>query len=163
MSQDLMIYIGAYVEVTKLPFFTEVVENEQHRGTDCTKKCDYGLLSRKAKFCPSCGNPVHLVIERIKVDHQWEMSEVSEEFSDSFFWPNGCNWGCEELEGILLPNGDGKWGKYYEDNGFGVIDQLPKLDNPEGVFKKKFAKDLARLERKGATYVIKTGIVAYYT
>ena len=162
MSQDLMVYIGAYIEITKLPLVTEEVDDEQFRGSECTKKCDHGLLSRKAKFCPSCGKPVQLVVERLKTSQQWDMADVSHEFDDSFFWANGCGWGVKELDKILIPNGDGKWGKYYEDCGSGIIDKLPKLGNPEGVLKTRFAKDLARLEKKGAKYVVKTGVLAYY-
>jgi hypothetical protein len=70
--------------------------------------------------------------------------------------------GCAELDKVLIPHGSGKWGKYYEDNGFGILGKLPKLDNTEGILKTKFSKDLADLEKIGAKYVIKTGVLAYY-
>jgi hypothetical protein len=42
------------------------------------------------------------------------------------------------------------------------LGKLPKLDNTEGILKTKFSKDLADLEKIGAKYVIKTGVLAYY-
>lgn len=162
MSQELMVYVGAYIEVVKLPQVWEEVENERFEHPACTKKCDHSYLTTKAKFCPSCGKPIQLVVEKLKAPRQWDMADVSHEFDDAFFWANGCGWGVDALDKILIPNGSGKWGKYYEDHGFGIIDKLPKLDNPEGILKTKFAKDLTRLEKTGAKYVVKTGVLSYY-
>jgi hypothetical protein len=162
MSQDLMVYVGAYIEVVKLPQVWEVVDNEQFETPECTKKCDHEYLTRKAKYCPSCGKRVQLKTESLKVAHQWDMADVDQEFCEVFFWANGCNWGVQELDKILIPHSSGKWGKYYEDLGFGIKDKLPKLENPEEVIKKKFAKDLARFEKLGGSYVLKTGILSYY-
>ena len=162
MSQDLMVYVGAYIEVVKLPQVWEEVDNEKFEHPDCTKKCDHSYLTTKAKFCPSCGKPIQLMIEKLKVARQWDMADVSQEFDESFFWANGCGLHLTELDKILIPNNTGKWGKYYEDNGFGILGKLPKLDNPEGILKTKFAKELARLEKKGAKYVLKTGVLSYY-
>jgi len=162
MSQDLMVYVGAYIEVTKLPKVWEEVENERFNHPNCKKKCDHSFLTDKAKFCPSCGNPVELVIEKIKGEIEWDMADVEHEFSEVFNWVNGWGWGCEELDKILIPHGSGKWGKYYEDMGFGIIDKLPQLDGAEEVLKTKFAKDLKRLEGLGIKWVIKRGVLAYW-
>lgn len=162
MSQELMVYVGAYVEITKLPQIWEEVENEIFEHPSCTKKCDHSFLTTKSNFCPSCGNPIKLVMESIKEPRQWDMADISHEFDKPFFWVNGCGWGVQELDKILIPNGTGKWGKYYEDYGFGIKASLPQLNNPEGILKTKFTKDLARLEKMGAKYVLKTGILGYY-
>jgi len=163
MSQDLMVYVGAYIEITKLPKVWEEVENESFNHPECKKKCDHSYLTNTAKFCPSCGKPVEVVIEKLKTEKQWDMADLEHEFCGEIFnWPNGMGWGCKELDKILIPHRGGKWGKYYEDMGFGIIDKLPKLDNPEGILKTKFSKDLADLEKIGAKYVIKSGILAYY-
>jgi hypothetical protein len=162
MAQDLMVYVGAYIEVVKLPKVWEEVESEQFRHPECKKKCDHSYLSTSAKFCPSCGKPVELVVEKLKSEKQWDMADVEQEFSDSFNWPNGFSWGCKELDKILIPHRGGKWGKYYEDMGFGIIDKLPQLDGAEGVLQTKFAKDLKRLEGLGVKWVIKRGVLAYW-
>ena len=162
MSQDLMVYVGAYIEVTKLPKVWEEVENERFNHPHCKKKCDHSYLTTSAKFCPSCGNPVELVIEKLKAEKEWDMADVEHEFSEVFNWANGFSWGCEELDKILIPHGSGKWGKYYEDMGFGIIGKLPQLDGAEGILQTKFAKDLARLEKLGVKYVIKRGVLAYW-
>jgi hypothetical protein len=162
MAQDLMVYVGAYIEVVKLPKVWEEVESEQFRHPECKKKCDHSYLSTSAKFCPSCGKPVELVVEKLKSEKQLDMADVEQEFSDSFNWPNGFSWGCKELDKILIPHRGGKWGKYYEDMGFGIIDKLPQLDGAEGILQTKFAKDLKRLEELGVKWVIKRGVLAYW-
>ena len=162
MSQDLMVYVGAYIEVTKLPIVWEEVENERFSTPDCKKKCDHEYLTTTAKFCPSCGKPVQLIVEKIKAEKRWDMADVEHEFSDVFNWPNGFGWGCEELDKILIPHKSGKWGKYYEDMGFGIIGKLPQLDGAEEILKTKFAKDLKELEELSIGYVIKRGVLAYW-
>jgi hypothetical protein len=163
MSQDLMVYAGAYIEITKLPKVWEEVEIESFNHPECKKKCDHSYLINTAKFCPSCGKPVEVVVEKLKAEKQWDMADLEHEFCEVFNWPNGMGWGgCAELDKVLMPHAGGKWGKYYEDNGFGILGKLPKLANPEGILKTKFSKDLAALEKIGAKYVIKSGILAYY-
>lgn len=162
MSQDLMVYVGAYIEVTKLPKVWKEVENERFNHPECKKKCDHSYIPPTAKFCHSCGKPIELVVEKLKVEAQWDMSDVEHEFTDVFNWVNGWGWGCEELDKILIPHGSGKWGKYYEDMGFGIIGKLPQLDGAEEVLKTKFAKDLKALEELGVKYVIKRGVLAYW-
>jgi len=162
MSQDLMVYVGAYIQVTKLPKVWEEVENERFNHPECKKKCDHSYLTTSAKFCPSCGKPIEIVIEKLKAEKEWDMADVEQEFSDVFNWPNGFGWGCQELDKILMPHEGGKWGKYYEDMGFGIIDKLPQLDGAEEVLKTKFAKDLKRLEGLGVKWVVKRGVLAYW-
>ena len=162
MSQDLMVYVGAYIEVTKLPKVWAEVENERFNHPECKKKCDHSYIPPTAKFCHSCGKPIELVVEKIKAEKQWDMADVEHEFSDVFNWVNGWGWGCEELDKILIPHSSGKWGKYYEDMGFGIIGKLPQLDGAEGILQTKFAKDLKALEELGIKYTIKRGVLAYW-
>lgn len=162
MYKEIQVYIGAYIEITKLPTCIEEMEEKEFTFPECTKKCEHSYLHLNAKFCPSCGKAIQLVTQKSQITEEWDMANISHEFDKSFLWANSSGLGVKEIDKILIPHGSGKWGKYYDDYGFGIKDTLPKLDNPEGILKTKFFKELARLEKIGAKYVLKTGILVFY-
>jgi hypothetical protein len=110
-----IIYIGAFIEITKMPSILEEVEDEQFEYPNCSKKCDHSFLTRKAKFCPSCGKPIKLRTEILKTEHQWDMADVSEFLDDdNLEWSNGWGMNNRDVDKILVPCFSGKWVTFAE-------------------------------------------------
>ena len=160
-----IVYTGAYIEITKIPPFIEEVEDEQFRYPECTKKCDHGFLTRKARYCPSCGKPIELVVERLKVPHDWNMADVSEFLDDTYDheleWCNG--WGMENryVDKILIPAYSGKWGKRISVDYDGSESKIPNATGYKAAFEKKWSKTLKTLDAKGIKFVVKEGMVVF--
>jgi len=159
-----IIYIGAYIEITKIPSVWEEVEDEQFRYPNCTKKCEYGLLTRKAKYCPSCGKPINLVMEKLKIENQWDMADVSEFLDDEDLeWANGWGMNNRDVDKILVPMYSGKWGQRRDvdyDGYVGKIIQGP-LHSFSTAFAKKWAKTLKKMDTQGIGYRIKEGTIYF--
>lgn len=157
-----IIYIGAYIEITKIPSFWEEVENEQFEYPHCSKKCEHSFLTRKAKFCPSCGKPIKLRTEILKTEHQWDMADVSEFLEDdNLEWSNG--WGMEnrDVDNILVPGYSGKWGQRREVDYDGYVGGIISGTGYKAAFEKKWAKSLKRMDGQGIKYVVKEGMVCF--
>jgi hypothetical protein len=157
-----VIYTGAYIEILKIPPFIEEVEDEQFHYPECTKKCDHGFLTRKAKFCPSCGKPIQLVVEKLKVPSNWNMADVSEFLEGhALEWSNG--WGMEnrEVDKILIPEFSGKWGKRIEVDYDGSESKIPNATGYKAAFEKKWSKTFKTLNAKEIKFVVKEGMVVF--
>jgi hypothetical protein len=158
----MIIYTGAFISIVKLPSVTEEVQEEKFEYPDCTKKCDHSFLTKKAKFCPSCGKPIQLVTETFKTEHKWDMADVSEYLDgEDLEWCNG--WGMEnrEVDRVLVPAWSGKWGQRHEVGYDGLVDKIPASTGYKAAFEKKWAKALRLLDGKGVKWIVKEGIVVY--
>jgi len=161
-----IIYIGAFIEITKIPSFWEEAEDEQFEYPNCSKKCDHSFLTRKAKYCPSCGKPIKLKIEIIKTEHTWDMADVAEFLDDdNLEWSNGWGMNNRDVDNILVPCFSGKWGQRRDvdyDGYVGKIIQGPS-HSFSTAFAKKWAKTLKRMDAQGIEYRVKEGTVYFET
>jgi hypothetical protein len=158
-----VIYTGAYIEILKIPNFIEEIEEEEFEYSQCKKKCgDHAFLTRKAKFCPMCGNPVKLVKRTIQVPHVPDMADVSEFLEGhALEWSNG--WGMEnrKVDKILIPEFSGKWGRRIEVDYDGSESKIPNATGYKAAFEKKWSKTFKTLDAKGIGYVVKEGMVVF--
>ena len=157
-----VIYTGAYIEIIDIPQVWEDIDDEKFETTECTKKCDHEFLTRKARYCPSCGKPIKLVVERLKVPHDWDMADVSEFLEGhALEWSNG--WGMEnrKVDRILIPEFSGKWGKRIEVDYDGSESKIPNATGYKAAFEKKWSKTFKTLNAKEIKYVVKEGMVVF--
>lgn len=157
-----VIYTGAYIEITKIPQVWEDIDDEKFETTECTKKCDHEFLTRKARYCPSCGKPIKLVVERLKVPHDWDMADVSEFLEGhALEWSNG--WGMENMkvDKILIPEFSGKWGRRIEVDYDGSESKIPNATGYKAAFEKKWSKTFKTLNAKEIKYEVKEGMVVF--
>ena len=159
-----IIYVGAFIEITKMPLVWEEVEDEQFQYPNCSKKCDHSFLTRKAKFCPSCGKPINLVVESIKAEREWDMADVSDFVEDdNLEWANGWAMENRDVDKILVPMYSGKWGQRREFDYDGYVGKI--ITGPthsfSTAFAKKWAKTLKRMDAQGIKYAIKEGTVCF--
>jgi hypothetical protein len=159
------IYIGAYIEVVKMPSIIEDVEDEQFEYPNCSKKCDHSFLTRKAKYCPSCGKPINLNVKKIQVPHAWDMADVSEFLDgDDLEWANGWNMDNRDVDRILVPAYSGKWGQRRDVDYDGYVGKIIKAPTHSysTALAKKWAKTLKKMDLQGIEYRIKEGMVLFY-
>ena len=157
-----IVYTGAYIEITKIPQVWEDFDDEKFETLECTKKCDHEFLTRKARYCPSCGKPIKLVVERLKVPHDWDMADVCEFLEGhDLEWSNG--WGMENrnVDKILVPEFSGKWGKRIGVDYDGSESKIPNTIGYKAAFEKKWSKTLKTLDAKGIKFVVKEGMVVF--
>lgn len=157
-----VIYTGAYIEIIDIPQVWEDIDDEKFETTECTKKCDHEFLTRKARYCPSCGKPIKLVVERLKVPHDWDMADVSEFLEGhALEWSNG--WGMEnrKVDKILIPEFSGKWGRRIEVDYDGSESKIPNATGYKAAFEKKWSKTFKTLNAKEIKYVVKEGMVVF--
>lgn len=157
-----IIYIGAFIEITKMPLVWEEVEDEKFEYPNCSKKCDHSFLTRKAKYCPSCGNPINLVVEKLKTEQPWDMADVSEFLDgDNLEWANGYAMENRDVDNILVPEYSGKWGQRREFDYDGYLGGIISGTGYKAAFEKKWAKTLKKMDLQGIKYLVKEGMVCF--
>jgi hypothetical protein len=159
----MIIYTGAFISIIKIPNLIEEIEEEEFEYPQCKKKCgDHAFLTRSAKFCPMCGNPIKLIKRTIQVPHVGDMADISELLDGhDLEWCNG--WGMENraVDKILIPSYSGKWGQRYDVDYDGLVDKIPSGTGYKAVFEKKWAKSLRVLEEKEIKFRVNEGMVVF--